>query len=80
MLAALTIKLNGQPRTFSELASPTVLASVIMTLGLKADRIAVELNSNIISRSVWEQTQVVEGDRLEIVHFVGGGSTLGYPN
>ncbi len=80
MLAALTIQLNGQPRAFSELASPTNLASVITTLGLKADRIAVELNSNIISRSAWDQTRVVEGERLEIVHFVGGGSTLGYTN
>jgi sulfur carrier protein len=74
MLPTLTIQLNGHTRTLPELTSPTDLASVITTLGLKADRIAVELNSDIISRSSWPQTQVAEGDRLEIVHFVGGGS------
>ena len=73
MFTALTIHLNGQPRTFSELTSPTNLASVITTLGLKADRIAVEHNGAIVSRSAWNQAQVSEGDRLEIVHFVGGG-------
>jgi len=74
MLPTLTIQLNGHTRTLPELTSPTDLASVIATLGLKADRIAVELNSDIVSRSSWSQTKVAEGDRLEIVHFVGGGS------
>jgi sulfur carrier protein len=74
MLPTLTIQLNGHARTLPEFTSPTDLSSVIATLGLKADRIAVELNSDIISRSSWPQTQVAEGDRLEIVHFVGGGS------
>jgi sulfur carrier protein len=75
MLAALTIQLNGQPRTFSELTSPTDLASIISALGLKADRIAVEHNGEIVSRAAWAQAQVAEGDRLEIVHFVGGGTS-----
>ncbi len=75
MPATLTIQLNGQPRTLSDLTSPTDLASVIQTLALKPDRIAVELNSVIISRSSWPQTPVVDGDRLEIVHFVGGGTS-----
>ena len=76
MFTALTIQLNGQSRTFFELGSPTDLASVILTLGLKPDRIAVEHNGSIVSRSTWEQAQVREGDRLEIVHFVGGGTSL----
>ncbi len=74
MLPTLTIQLNGHTRNLPELTSPADLASVIAALGLKADRIAVELNSEIISRSSWPQTEVAEGDRLEIVHFVGGGS------
>ncbi len=73
MPATLTVQLNGQPRALAALTSPTDLASVIQALGLKPDRIAVELNSVIISRSSWPQTQVVNSDRLEIVHFVGGG-------
>ncbi|MGA8937737.1 MAG: sulfur carrier protein ThiS [Acidobacteriaceae bacterium] len=75
MLEALTIQLNGKQRTFSELGSPADLASIIDTLELKADRIAVEHNGEIVSRKVWPETQVDEGDRLEIVHFVGGGAT-----
>jgi sulfur carrier protein len=74
MHAALTIQLNGQRRDFSELTSPADLVSVINALGLKADRIAVEHNGEIVSRTAWAQAQVAEGDRLEIVHFVGGGT------
>jgi sulfur carrier protein len=73
MLAALTIQLNGQPRTFSELTAPTDLASVINSLDLKADRVAVELNGTIVPRHAWANAPITEGDRLEIVHFVGGG-------
>jgi sulfur carrier protein len=69
----LTIQLNGQPRTFSDLTLPTDLASLIRSLGLKADRIAVEHNAEIVRRAQWPATQIAEGDRLEIVHFVGGG-------
>jgi thiamine biosynthesis protein ThiS len=42
-------------------------------LDMKAGRVAVELNRNIISREHWATTNLAEGDRLEIVHFVGGG-------
>jgi thiamine biosynthesis protein ThiS len=42
-------------------------------MGLKADRVAVELNLSIVPRELWLQTNLNEGDRLEIVHFVGGG-------
>jgi thiamine biosynthesis protein ThiS len=75
MPATLAVQLNGQPRTLAGLTTPTDLASIIQALGLKPDRIAVELNSLIISRSSWPQTPVVNGDRLEIVHFVGGGAS-----
>jgi len=75
MPTALTIHLNGQPRTFDNLTSPAILASVINSLGLKADRIAVEHNREIVPRAQWPQVQVANGDRLEIVHFVGGGIT-----
>jgi sulfur carrier protein len=75
MPAPLTIQLNGQHRTFTELTSPADLASVIITLGLKADRVAVEHNGEIVSRAKWGEARVADGDRLEIVHFVGGGTT-----
>ena len=41
---------------------------------MKADRVAVELNRSIVARDQWSQTHLAEGDRLEIVHFVGGGT------
>ena len=59
---------NGQ-----EFAAPLSLAELIEQLGMKSDRVAVELNREIASRSQWPQTQLKDGDRLEIVHFVGGG-------
>ena len=43
---------------------------------MKQDRVAVELNRNIVPREQWAETQLSEGDRLEIVHFVGGGRPL----
>jgi len=69
----LTIQLNGQPRSFENIADPPTLDGVIAALELKADRIAVELNGDIVRRSAWPETHVCTGDRLEIVHFVGGG-------
>jgi sulfur carrier protein len=75
MPATLTIQLNGQQRAFAEIPSPTYLSNVINALELKEDRIAVEHNGEIVSRTTWTQIQIAEGDRLEIVHFVGGGAT-----
>lgn len=65
--------LNGQTREFEQLAPGAKLQDLIVELGLKGDRVAIEHNGNIISRAEWAETRLVEGDRLEIVHFVGGG-------
>lgn len=70
---SLTLTINGQSRTFETLSSPTHLAQVIAQLDLKGDRIAVEHNGRIASRPNWSEVFVVSGDRLEVVHFVGGG-------
>ena len=69
----LTLAINGQSRSFEELESAT-LASLIKALQLKGDRIGVEYNGELVERSRWTETKVNSGDRLEIVHFVGGGS------
>lgn len=50
-----------------------LLAELIAQLGMKGDRVAVELNHEIVPRAEWSDTELHEGDRLEIVHFVGGG-------
>jgi sulfur carrier protein len=64
---------NGQPRHFDDLADGATLADLLGALGLKQDRVAVEHNGSIVSRPEWASTLVADGDKFEIVHFVGGG-------
>jgi len=64
------LQINGEPRDFD---SPLSLSGLIEQLGMKQDRAAVELNRNIAPRDQWQETQLAEGDQLEIVQFVGGG-------
>ena len=64
---------NGQPREFPQLSPGAQVRDLIAELGLKGDRLAIEQNGNIIPRTDWATTTLTEGDRLEIVHFVGGG-------
>jgi sulfur carrier protein len=70
---SLTLVLNGQSRSFPTLPQSANLEQVIAELGLKGDRVAVELNGAIVPRSGWALTAISAGDRLEVVHFVGGG-------
>jgi len=63
------IIINGQEQSFA----PITLAVLVEQLGMKQDRVAVELNRNIVPRTEWAVTNLAEGDHLEIVHFVGGG-------
>jgi sulfur carrier protein len=64
------LQINGEPRDFD---SPLSLAALVQHLGMKQDRVAIELNRNIAPRDQWPETQLAEGDQLEIVQFVGGG-------
>jgi thiamine biosynthesis protein ThiS len=66
----ITIHLNGKAQEVPEGLS---LAALLETLKLPADRVAVELNLKIVPRGLWERTAIRAGDRLEVVHFVGGG-------
>jgi thiamine biosynthesis protein ThiS len=65
------LQINGEDREFS--ISPLTLAALVETLGMKPDRVAVELNQDIVPRNLWAATRLNDGDRLEVVHFVGGG-------
>jgi thiamine biosynthesis protein ThiS len=67
----MTLHINGEPRDF---ADGLTLAALVDQLGMKADRVAVELNLEIVPRANWSATKLKDGDKLEIVHFVGGGS------
>ncbi len=62
--------INGEDKTFSDALT---LAQLVEQLGMKGDRVAVELNREIVSRAQWTETTLKDGDRLEVVHFVGGG-------
>jgi sulfur carrier protein len=70
------LQINGEERDFSGSPVPFSLAALVESLGMKSDRVAVELNRDIVPRDRWAATQLNDGDRLEIVHFVGGGSSL----
>jgi sulfur carrier protein len=74
MSIGLTLQVNGKSQTIAGLSAPTPLPQVIAALALKSDRIAIEHNSQIVPRSTWDKVQISDGDRLEIVHFVGGGT------
>lgn len=64
------LQVNGEDKAYN---GPATLASLISDMGLKPDRVAVELNRGIVPREKWDETTLTEGDQLEIVHFVGGG-------
>jgi thiamine biosynthesis protein ThiS len=51
----------------------STLADLITELSLTPARIAIELNQEVVRRGQWAETNLAEGDRIEIVHFVGGG-------
>lgn len=64
------VYLNGESRDVRE---SLTLAELVSKLDLPALRIAVELNRSVVRRRDWDRTKLSEGDRIEVVHFVGGG-------
>ncbi|HZC15584.1 MAG TPA: sulfur carrier protein ThiS [Caulobacteraceae bacterium] len=62
--------INGEERGF---AGVNDIAGLVAALGLDARRVAVERNLEIVPRSTYAQARLSDGDRIEIVHFVGGG-------
>lgn len=67
----MTVVVNGKA---TECPDGYSLSQFIEHLQLKGDRVAVEINRAIAVRNRWAETPLREGDRLEIVHFVGGGA------
>lgn len=65
------IKLNGEEKVITDGLS---IAGLLSMLKLKIDAIAVERNEEIVRKANYENTILKEGDTLEIVHLVGGGS------
>ncbi len=70
MEAQIQITVNGEPR---QEPAPVTLAELLERIGLDTRKVAVERNLEIVPRSTYAATQLAAGDRLEIVHFIGGG-------
>jgi thiamine biosynthesis protein ThiS len=67
----LRLEINGERR---ELAAGLSLEELVQFLKLKPEQIAIELNQAVVRRTEWASTELKEDDRVEIVHFVGGGT------
>src|SRR2546425_6328711 len=68
------IRLNGETR---EIPAPLSIAELLDHFDLPKDRVAVERNRSIVPKQQWEAIALAQGDELEVVHFVGGGSGTG---
>jgi thiamine biosynthesis protein ThiS len=66
----MNIILNGEERV---LDSAKTLTGLVESLGLDVRKVAVERNLEIVPRSAYAATNLTDGDRIEIVHFIGGG-------
>lgn len=63
------IQLNGEQRE----VEATTVAELVVELGLEKRTVAVERNLEVVPKSEYATTKLIEGDRLEIVHMIGGG-------
>jgi len=65
-----SISINGEAR---EVAEGLTISDLLSELGIRGDRVAVELNRAIVKQPNWGQTRIPAGSEVEIVQFVGGG-------
>ena len=66
----ITLEINGKKKDISPVSN---VRELLQVLGVEEGPVAVELNRRIIRRRDWENTPISNGDRVEIVQFVGGG-------
>lgn len=66
----ITVLINGEDRS---LPSQLTIEQMLEALDLPRQRVAIELNQKVLPRSEWPQILVRDRDRIEVVHFVGGG-------
>lgn len=67
----LQIRVNGEPRSAGEEAT---VADLLRELDVRPDRVAVEVNLEILDRHDFERRRLCDGDRVEILSFIGGGA------
>jgi sulfur carrier protein len=70
----LNLSVNGQLRSVPITTNPAALDTVLTALAVRRELVAIALNDTIVPRAQWNETMLSAGDRIEIVHFVGGGS------
>ncbi|MGI8467173.1 MAG: sulfur carrier protein ThiS [Pyrinomonadaceae bacterium] len=66
----MNVIINGETK---EISASVNLGELLKLLSLPSERIAIELNRRVVRKKDWETIQVGDGDRLEVIHFVGGG-------
>lgn len=66
----ITIRVNGE---LQEIPEGVTVTGLLDSLKFPGDRVAVERNLEIVPRDRWPRTELQAGDKIEIVHFVGGG-------
>ena len=66
----MTLEINGET---IEVPHVTGVRELLQFLGIAGERVAIEINRRIIRRTEWDNTPIADGDRVEIVQFVGGG-------
>jgi len=66
----ITIELNGEPYSVD---AGTPVVRLLEELKLKRNRVAVEINQAVVPKAEYERTIINEGDRVEVINFVGGG-------
>ena len=69
-LQRVSIRVNGEPH---DVAEGLTINDLLAQLGIRGDRVAVEMNRAIVKQPNWANTQISPGAELEIVQFVGGG-------
>jgi len=70
-VSTLNLRINGEDQ---EVVENTSLQELVTQLKLSPERIAIEVNQKVVRRADWATTPLKEDDRIEIVHFVGGGA------
>jgi len=64
------VLVNGETK---EIPNEVNLSELLKNLSLPSERIAIELNKEVIRKRDWENVKVADADKIEIIHFVGGG-------
>ena len=68
---AMKITVNGEIRCFD---APLSIAGLLTSLGIAVGKVAIERNLEIVPKSAYDTIGLSDGDRIEIVHFIGGGA------